>query len=303
MLDGAGTKSQVKERYEVSFASGEVRTCAVCHGVNTADQAGNPGVPQTKPQALRTFLQFWKSNNPPGSVQHAAPTASVLKTAGVATLAVTRTGGGTGPVSVNFSTADGSAIAGTDYATANGTLNWTDGDTAAKTITVPLLNPTTIGASKALTVTLSSPLYGSLGAPSNRALTIAEPSWESWLYSHFAAAANNPTIAADNADPDNDGLVNLVEYFLGTVPAGHPDAAPQAALEIVGSVPSLTLTFTRDPSRTDLTYQVQRSADVAVWSAIPDALVGTSGTLEVRKASVPLADGTRQFLRLKITRQ
>ena len=38
----AGLTSQVKERFWVTFQPGEVRTCANCHGINTADQAGNP---------------------------------------------------------------------------------------------------------------------------------------------------------------------------------------------------------------------------------------------------------------------
>src|SRR5205823_3281156 len=34
LLDGTGTVSQIKERYWVNFAPGEIRTCAVCHGIN-----------------------------------------------------------------------------------------------------------------------------------------------------------------------------------------------------------------------------------------------------------------------------
>ena len=35
--------------------AGEVRVCASCHGINTADQAGNPP-PSNEPQALRKLL-------------------------------------------------------------------------------------------------------------------------------------------------------------------------------------------------------------------------------------------------------
>jgi len=84
MLDGAGTKSQIKERYWVTFAPGEVRTCAVCHGVNTHDQAGNLGAPTNKPEALRTLLQYWRGNHPPGVLQHAIAAVPVQKNAGTA---------------------------------------------------------------------------------------------------------------------------------------------------------------------------------------------------------------------------
>jgi hypothetical protein len=50
----------VRERNWVSFQAGEIRTCAVCHGVNTFDQKGEP-VPQNPPEALRVLLTDWKA--------------------------------------------------------------------------------------------------------------------------------------------------------------------------------------------------------------------------------------------------
>jgi hypothetical protein len=58
------TNSIVKERYWVTFQPGEIRTCKNCHGINTADQAGNPP-PNNEPQALHDLLRYWKSNNTP----------------------------------------------------------------------------------------------------------------------------------------------------------------------------------------------------------------------------------------------
>ncbi len=51
----------VRERFWLTFQPGEVRVCASCHGVNTTDQAGNPP-PVNEPEALRTLLRYWKSN-------------------------------------------------------------------------------------------------------------------------------------------------------------------------------------------------------------------------------------------------
>src|SRR6185436_2561710 len=42
----------VRERYWLTYQPGEIRTCAVCHGLNTKDQAGRP-VPTNAPAALR----------------------------------------------------------------------------------------------------------------------------------------------------------------------------------------------------------------------------------------------------------
>lgn len=53
----------VRERNWVTFQPGEMRTCAACHGVNTATQAGL-GNPINKPEALRALLAYWKTMQP-----------------------------------------------------------------------------------------------------------------------------------------------------------------------------------------------------------------------------------------------
>jgi hypothetical protein len=57
--DGAGTPV-VRERNWITFQAGEMRSCASCHGTNTANQAGL-GAPANKPQALRELLNYWKN--------------------------------------------------------------------------------------------------------------------------------------------------------------------------------------------------------------------------------------------------
>jgi len=64
LLDNDAAKtSVVKERYWITFQPGEVRTCTSCHGLNDKDQAGST-TPQNKPEALRTLLQYWRTNHP-----------------------------------------------------------------------------------------------------------------------------------------------------------------------------------------------------------------------------------------------
>jgi hypothetical protein len=53
--------SVVKERYWLTFRPGEVRTCANCHGINAADQAGL-SKPTNPPSALRELLRQWRTN-------------------------------------------------------------------------------------------------------------------------------------------------------------------------------------------------------------------------------------------------
>ncbi|MEM8933390.1 MAG: hypothetical protein AAGE94_19525 [Acidobacteriota bacterium] len=50
----------VRERYWVTFAAGEIRVCASCHGLNSVDQAGSTA-PTNPPEALRRLLTHWKA--------------------------------------------------------------------------------------------------------------------------------------------------------------------------------------------------------------------------------------------------
>lgn len=298
LLDGAGTASVIKERYWVNFAPGEVRTCAVCHGVNTQDQAGNPGVPTNKPEALRALLQFWKGNNPPGQVQHAAASATVLKNAGTATLSVTRTGGSTGPVSVSYATSNGSAISGADYTAVTGLLSWLDGDAAPKTITIPVANTATIGAAKNLNVTLSGAQYAALGGTFTATLTINETPFNAWLYSHLGAGANGSNASPD-ADPDNDGLANLLEFALGSTPSSASSAAKPSAM-LQGT--HLEISFTKAQT-SGLTYSAEVSSDLQIWTSdVTDVTPGGSPAgFTVLRDNVASTSSQRRFIRLRVT--
>src|SRR5579883_3462824 len=73
---------------------------------------------------------------------------AVSQSAGSVTITVVRTGTGTDAISVDYSTSDGTAIAGTDYTQASGTLSWAENDTTSKSITVPVSTATAFSGSK-----------------------------------------------------------------------------------------------------------------------------------------------------------
>ncbi len=53
----------IRERYWLAFHPGEIRMCTSCHQVNERSQTGAAG-PANSPEALRSLLAFWKSENP-----------------------------------------------------------------------------------------------------------------------------------------------------------------------------------------------------------------------------------------------
>ena len=98
---------------------------------------------------------------------------SVDETAGTVNLTATHTNlNASGPFTVNFSTADGSANAGTDYTSTTGTLNFngTSGDTDI--ITIPILTDTTLEGDETFVVQLTTSSDGTINISDTAVVTI-----------------------------------------------------------------------------------------------------------------------------------
>lgn len=99
----------------------------------------------------------------------AASTLSVTDTAisveeGIATASITvqRSGNSSSTASVDFSTRNGTAVAGEDYRATSGTLNFAVGQTT-QTLTIPILNDVFVEGDETFSVTLTNPNGGTLG--------------------------------------------------------------------------------------------------------------------------------------------
>jgi hypothetical protein len=125
-----------------------------------------------------------------GTVQFSQP-AYAIDEQGSPTLlvTVTRTGGSDGPLDVAYATADGTAVAGTDYTTATGTLHWDDGDATDQTISIPILDDGVLENDSAFTVSLSGiSLPGALGTPATTTVTIREQGGIAFTAAEFNTA-------------------------------------------------------------------------------------------------------------------
>lgn len=116
---------------------------------------------------------------PPGILQFSAPTYSIGETGVVATIAVTRTHGAVGAVSVDYATSNGTAIEPGDYTAASGTLSWVNAEGGSKTFTVSIANNALFDGDRTVNLTLSGPTGGAvLGATASAVLTIIEDELE-----------------------------------------------------------------------------------------------------------------------------
>ena len=83
------------------------------------------------------------------------------------------------------------------------------------------------------------------------------PPIEIWRGDTFGADAGNPAIAGNNADPDHDGIVNLLEYAFGSR-ALDPSSVPRLGGQPIGS--SLQFFYEKRVSATDIVVGILKSS-------------------------------------------
>ena len=123
--------------------------------------------------------------------------------------------------------------------------------------------------------------------------------WTAWSEDLFTEAEAAAGLAAEDGDPDADGLTNLAEYALGMNP--HQFSPP---FLVTKDANGLTLVFTRPANLPDVSYAAECSDGLGTWSpALLEVL--TSGATETMRARDPLTSGnpSKRFLRLRFQRQ
>ena len=260
-----------------------------------------------------------------GTFSFDAAIYSVAETNGTVTITVIRSGGTNGAAQVAYATvAGGTATDGADFTGVSGVLNWAGGEAGPKTFTVPILNDALAEPNETINLALSNPTNpaSALGLQPTASVTIIEPPTSAWKLAHFGANANNPAIAGDTANPDADGSVNLLEYAFAT----DPNLANTNPFTGNLGGKQFQLHFPRNLSASDLTYNVQSSANLMLWSNLltytsPNGWVtnvagssvsesGTNGLAPDQYVNVTVttstnvmaAGATNQFLRLEIKR-
>jgi endoglucanase len=118
---------------------------AACGGVN------NSANPNTAAGA---------SASSAGVVALSAASYSVAQSAGSVQIIIDRADGSAGAVSIGYATSNGTAVAGTDYTAATGSIDWADGDAASKSVSIPISTSPAWSGSKSFSVTLSNPSGG-----------------------------------------------------------------------------------------------------------------------------------------------
>ena len=200
-----------------------------------------------------------------GTFSFSSPNYSVQSGNTAATITVSRMDGTNGAAQVAYATvAGGTASNGVDYTSVSGALNWTNGESTPKTFSVPVLANAPVQSNVTVYLALSNPtnIASAIGLQSMAVLTIIEPAIDAWKLAYFGTNANNPAIAGDSADPQHDGIVNLLAYayaFNPTVANTNPFTG-----SLFGN--QFQLHFPRNTSANDITFIVQSSTNLIAWT-------------------------------------
>lgn len=135
--------------------------------------------------------------------------------------------------------------------------------------------------------------------------------YAAWRVARFSEAElDDVSVSGDAADPDGDGLPNLLEYALGGAPRDASDGAALAP-RLVRAEGRIGLAYRPASEVVDLLWSVEWSADLVGWDGTAAAILPPG---DGASPATPLSDGEvavfaratlvevpRQFLRLRVS--
>lgn len=189
--------------------------------------------------------------------------------------AVTLSAASTQPVSVSYATADGSAAAPGDYASASGKLVFSPGQTS-KTVNVAVVGDTVVEQDETFTVTLSNPVNATI-ADGSASGTIKNDDVAKAKPGHFHGPITSGGVVDFDVSPDGATVSNLVilpfmtcnpssgtgvyQFSFGDTAPIQPDLSFSASGSGSGVTVSFEGKFTGDGSLASGTLQIHLSYD------------------------------------------
>jgi hypothetical protein len=246
--------------------TGPIFTVTLSGSAGPGDYSGTVTVRGGSTIFVTTDLQGLSFQLSSPSVTMATTTADAYEFGPVSgTITISRTGSTNYDLPVQYAV-NGSAANGVRYAFLSGNVTIPTGSGSIGINVVPIPNDIADG-DQTVSLTITSTSGYNIGATSNGTVTIHDKPIDAWRLEEFGSDANTPAVAGDTADPDGDGIANLMEYGLGSDP--HVISVSDLPLATIAAN-HLQLSFQRNTNATDVTYIVEASADLSsnTWSAV-----------------------------------
>lgn len=192
----------------------------------------------------------------------------------------------------------GSAAAGSDFSGAPASVTLGVGVPAVTFQVNPRADNLAEGTECAEVAAQSGSQWRLNSCASCTSILLIDPPNQAWLASAFGAQANNATIAGPMADPDRDGLPNILERALGQSPHSASSGPKPSVAD-----GCLALEFFQADNTADLTFTVKASSDLKTWSAanlVEVERIAEPGGTRVRVRDFMPVSAGRRFLRLEV---
>jgi YD repeat-containing protein len=193
---------------------------------------------------------------------------------GTSVFTVTKTGTASSSLSVNYATADGTALAGTDYTAASGTLSFRDWETQRR-VSVATLVPGSSRPSRSFSLVLSTPANGATigtasASASINAYTVAQPPvTQSDSATVHVCDYVQVNVVANDSDPG--GLTPL-----SLVSANVTSGASLGAVSVVSSTDVL-FTANGTTGQAQITYTVHNTAGATATGILAITILNGTG--------------------------
>jgi YD repeat-containing protein len=221
---------------------------------------------------------------------------------------------------VAFSTANGTAIAGSDYVATAGTLTFPSGTASGttQTVTIPLVNDTLIEPTEAFSFKLSAPERAVLGTPNATSITIADNDLPSigWVLpaTSVSESAGSVTLSLRVTTAEGNPLpaAASVRYATanGTAAAPKDYIAQSGTLEFAAGLPSgsertITVPVVKDAlvekdEMFKLVLSLPMGATVGISASATVTILDVSPQLAFSSATVEGVEGAQALLSVQL---
>lgn len=285
-------------------ASGFTLGSQIAASQSTIDNVELIHQPALPPGNYALVVQNTSSNNTAiGLAWHSLPAVTIAASNPLAretdgqqgTITIARTGDSTFPLWVPL-VISGSAVPGEHYQPLPAGVMISAGQSSTSIQVIPIADSLAQG-NRTVIVAVAEDFASVRDPAQNAVVTIEDKPFDAWRFENFSSTQlGDPGISGETADPDGDGLPNLIEYALGLEP-NEPNASPLTAGDSGGY---LAVSAAKNPSATDIIWAAEVSGNLTNWQA---AMIETddASTFAARD-TVPMADAGSRFIRIKITR-